>query len=112
MRVRDRVNWLVAGYRHIDTASDTGPWYKTERVIGNLLSSGGYSRSNVFITTKIHPQDHGTDPAEQSIDKSLYNLQTTYIDLMLLHYADCKSYYSSRIRSHPKQAGVTCAQET
>eukprot|EP00029_Vermamoeba_vermiformis_P012278 TRINITY_DN7096_c0_g1_i1.p1 TRINITY_DN7096_c0_g1~~TRINITY_DN7096_c0_g1_i1.p1 ORF type:complete len:320 (-),score=51.71 TRINITY_DN7096_c0_g1_i1:57-1016(-) len=80
---------LDYGYRHIDTASDTGPWYKTERVIGKLLSSGGYSRSNVFITTKIHPQDHGTQHAEQSIDKSLHNLQTTYIDLMLLHYADC-----------------------
>jgi diketogulonate reductase-like aldo/keto reductase len=80
---------LDYGYRHIDTASDTGPWYKTERVIGNIISSGAHSRSALFITTKIHPQDHGKDHAAQAIDKSLHNLQTSYIDLMLLHYADC-----------------------
>jgi diketogulonate reductase-like aldo/keto reductase len=28
---------IDAGYRLFDSASDTGPWYKTEAVIGSLL---------------------------------------------------------------------------
>jgi diketogulonate reductase-like aldo/keto reductase len=77
---------LNAGYRLIDTASDTGPWYKTEKIIGELLQT---RRGEIFITTKVHPQDHGYDSAIESVGGSLQRLQSEYADLVLLHYAEC-----------------------
>jgi len=75
-------------YRLFDTASDTGPWYRTERVIGDEIVSRS-NRKKLFIVTKLHPQDHGKNNAAKSIEQSLKNLKTDYIDLYLIHYPEC-----------------------
>lgn len=77
-----------AGYRLFDTASDTGPWYRTEDPIGRLLVTR-QTRPELFLVTKLHPEDHGN--AMESFSKSITNLRTDYVDLYLLHYPECWS---------------------
>mmetsp|Transcript_77374 Transcript_77374/g.206555 ORF Transcript_77374/g.206555 Transcript_77374/m.206555 type:complete len:131 (+) Transcript_77374:22-414(+) len=50
---------LKAGYRSIDTASV----YRNEEAVGQGLLTSGIPRSEVFITTKIKPQDQGEQAA-------------------------------------------------
>jgi hypothetical protein len=40
---------MEEGYRMIDTASDTGPWYKTESIIGSLLNNNNNQIGNQLI---------------------------------------------------------------
>jgi hypothetical protein len=80
---------LQLGIKGIDTASDVGPWYKTEGVIGQLMKDYELHRSDYFIITKLHPSQNGYDSALKAVEASLKNLQTNYIDLFLIHYPAC-----------------------
>lgn len=72
---------LSLGYRHIDTASA----YDNETGIGKAISESGLSREEIFITTKIPADIKNYDDAKRIISNSLKNLNTSYIDLMLIH---------------------------
>jgi methylglyoxal/glyoxal reductase len=80
MRVIDEA--LEIGYRHFDTASV----YQNERDLGQVFSSSGLLREEIFITTKLWNSDHGYDSAFRAFDSSLTNLKVDYIDLYLLHW--------------------------
>ena len=56
---------LEAGYTHIDTAT----FYKNEEAIGKALKELNVKREDVFISTKLHNDDH-KDP-EAALDNSL-----------------------------------------
>ena len=73
---------LGAGYRHIDTAQI----YGNEKFIGESLSRSGVKRSELFITTKISVVNFTASRVIPSFDKSLINLQSDYVDLLLLHF--------------------------
>ncbi|MBE7020188.1 MAG: aldo/keto reductase [Ruminococcaceae bacterium] len=81
---------IDVGYRLLDTAQS----YGNERFIGNAVKKSNVPRSELFITTKIKTANQGYEKAKASIEESLENLQTDYIDLMLIHqpYGD---YYGS-----------------
>lgn len=72
---------LSAGYRHIDTAAA----YENERGVGKALRESGLRRDEVFITTKIPAEVKTYAGAKAVIAASLKNLDTPYIDLMLIH---------------------------
>ena len=72
---------LKAGYRHIDTAAA----YMNEQDVGRAIRDSGISREEVWVTTKLWPQDYAAADAPAGIDLSLKNLGLDYIDLMLLH---------------------------
>lgn len=73
---------LRAGYRHLDTAQI----YGNEAFIGKAGKSSGVPREEVFITTKIWNENQFWDDLPPSFDESLRNLQTDYVDLLLLHF--------------------------
>jgi methylglyoxal/glyoxal reductase len=73
---------VAAGYRHFDTAQA----YGNEAYLGEALGHVGLIRSDVWITTKVAVQNFGYNRTKQSIEASLKNLQTDYIDLALLHF--------------------------
>ncbi|PCH41513.1 Aldo/keto reductase [Wolfiporia cocos MD-104 SS10] len=76
------VTALKSGYRHIDTA-----WaYGTEKYVGEAIRQSGVPREEIWITTKLPWHHPGLRTAEQSIDESLKNLGTDYVDLYLLHW--------------------------
>lgn len=72
---------LSIGYRHIDTAAA----YENEIGVGKAVKESGLSREDVFITTKIPADVKTYEEAKRIIEASLNNLDTPYIDLMLIH---------------------------
>lgn len=69
------------GYRLIDTA-----WiYHNEEGVGKAIVNCGVPRQELFITTKIWVSDSGEEKATASIERSLRELRTDYIDLLLIH---------------------------
>jgi diketogulonate reductase-like aldo/keto reductase len=73
---------LDAGYRHFDTAQI----YGNEAFLGEALQKSGVDRKEVFITTKIWNENQWWDNFMPSFEESLKNLQTDYVDLLLLHF--------------------------
>ncbi len=71
---------LEVGYRHIDTAT----MYGNEADIGQAIRDSSVPRENIFLTTKLRPQDAGRERAV--IADSLSQLGTDYVDLWLVHW--------------------------
>ena len=72
---------IGVGYRAIGTAQS----YGNEAAVGDAVRKCGVPRAELFLTTKIWISNAGYEKARASIDKSLKNLGTDYIDLMLIH---------------------------
>ncbi|KAF1043457.1 aldo/keto reductase [Xylophilus sp.] len=73
---------LAAGFRHFDTAQ----FYRNEAALGRALKDSGVPREELFITTKVWPDNYGADRFAVSVDESLERLQLDHVDLLLLHW--------------------------
>jgi diketogulonate reductase-like aldo/keto reductase len=73
---------VAAGYRHFDSAQA----YGNEQMLGAAWKESGLGRSDIWITTKIAVEHFGHKHALSSFGDSLKNLQTDYVDLILLHF--------------------------
>jgi len=77
---------LKSGYRHIDCARA----YGNEKEVGNGLSSflkqGLVKREEVFITSKLWNVFHKYEDVRGTVMDSLKDLQTSYLDLYLIHW--------------------------
>ena len=71
---------IDAGYRHLDTAT----MYRNERDIGSAVRESGIPRKELFITTKLVPDDAGRE--RRTLEASLRALGTDYVDLWLIHW--------------------------
>lgn len=74
-------NALKTGYRHIDTAQA----YANESSVGKAIKDSGIAREDIFLTTKLPAQIKGYQAALDAFDKTLENLDMTYVDLYLIH---------------------------
>ena len=72
---------LQAGYRHIDTAHA----YQNERSVGRALRDSGVDRKEVWITSKLWPNEYGEGKTLKAIDRMLNRLGLDYIDLVYFH---------------------------
>lgn len=73
---------LDVGYRHIDTAQ----MYGNEAEVGAALNASGIARDQIFLTTKVNNSNHEPERAAASITRSLEELRTDYVDLLLVHW--------------------------
>ena len=73
---------LNHGYNLIDTAQ----LYFNEKCVGKAWKNNGRRRETIFITTKIGDPNQGYKRSIQSLKKSLKNLGTEYVDLLLIHW--------------------------
>jgi diketogulonate reductase-like aldo/keto reductase len=73
---------LLLGYRHIDTAE----MYGNETEIGEGLRASGVSRDDVFITTKVWPDNLAPADLERATKSSLARLRLESVDLLLIHW--------------------------
>ncbi|MEM6441019.1 MAG: aldo/keto reductase [Pseudomonadota bacterium] len=73
---------LDAGYRHVDTAR----MYGNEAGVGRGLAAAAAPRADVFVTTKIWPDDHAPDRLRAAAEDSLKTLGLDAVDLLLLHW--------------------------
>ncbi|MCW6679156.1 aldo/keto reductase [Anaerococcus sp. NML200574] len=72
---------IKVGNRLIDTAQA----YNNEEAVGNAINKCGIPREELFIVTKVWISNAGYEKAKASIEQSLKKLQTSYIDLLLIH---------------------------
>ena len=73
---------IEVGYRHIDTAQ----MYENEIEVGNAIKNSKAGRENFFITTKVYTLVVRNEGINSSLEKSLKNLKTDYVDLLLIHF--------------------------
>lgn len=73
---------LELGYRAIDTAQI----YENEAAVGQAIAASGIPRDELFITTKIWIANLAKGKLIPSLQESLSKLQTTYVDLTLIHW--------------------------
>ena len=92
---------ISVGYRAIDTAQS----YGNEDAVGSAIAKCGVPRDQLFLTTKVWISNAGYEKAKASIDKSLKNLQTDYIDLLLIHQPFGDYYGTYRAMEEAYKAG-------
>lgn len=73
---------IKVGFRLIDTAQG----YGNEKEVGEGICRSGIDRRELFITTKVNTTEMRGGTVRQSLDKSLADLGTDYIDLVLIHW--------------------------
>lgn len=73
---------IAAGYRHIDTASI----YGNEDGVGEGVRASRVVRGEIFLTTKVWPDNIAGGALERSAEKSLKHLGLDYVDLLLIHW--------------------------
>lgn len=93
---------LTVGYRHIDTAQS----YFNEEEVGKAINSSGINREEIFLTTKVWIEHYGYEETKASIYESLKKLNSSYIDLVLLHQPFSDVYGTWRALEELYENGV------
>lgn len=73
---------LEIGYRHIDTAEA----YGNEVEVGRAISECGLPRSDIFVTSKVAPENLGPGQVAGHVKASLDRLKMDQVDLFLIHW--------------------------
>lgn len=73
---------LAVGYRHVDTAKK----YENHEAVGAGLRRSGVDREEIFLTSKVWFEDLAHDDVIASTEASLKELDTDYLDLLLIHW--------------------------
>ena len=72
---------LKDGYRHIDTAHA----YQNERSVGRAVMDSGIPRGQIWITSKLWPNEYGPDETPAALERMRKRLSVDYIDMVYLH---------------------------
>lgn len=73
---------LSLGYRHIDTAE----FYDNHAAIADGISAAPVDRDELFLTTKVWRTNLERHQVLASVQDSLEQLETDYVDLLLIHW--------------------------
>lgn len=107
---------LRVGYRHLDCA-----WfYLNEDEVGDavqdfLKENPSVTRADLFITTKVWNHLHRYEDVLWSLDNSLKNLKTSYVDLFLVHWpiaAEKEDQFHPKIGPDGKVGAIASTIET
>lgn len=87
---------LKNDYILIDTAKQYGNELGVGQGIQQAYRESNRNRNNIFLTTKIFNGDQGNyDQIRKAFNQQLANLQTDYVDLLLLHWPVFNKYNES-----------------
>jgi len=75
---------LGLGYRHVDTAQ----MYGNEAEVGRGIKQSGVARGDLWLTTKLWRDSLRARDVRRGVDERLAELDTDYIDLLLIHWPD------------------------
>ena len=73
---------LRVGYRAVDTAAG----YQNEDRVAEGIRASGVKREDIFITTKVRPEDSEDSVFRASVERSLKLLGIDQLDLLLIHW--------------------------
>ncbi|XP_044137410.1 prostaglandin F synthase 1-like [Bufo gargarizans] len=76
---------LEVGYRHIDSAFIYANEVEVGRAINAKIADGTVKREDVFYTGKLWSTFQSPELVRPALEKSLKDLQLTYMDLFLIH---------------------------
>ncbi len=78
------INAVEVGYRSFDTAQ----MYNNESDLGQILNDLKLSRDQICLTSKVLPGNYKKKLFLKSVEKTLKDLKTDYLDVLLLHWPD------------------------
>ena len=73
---------LESGYRLIDTAEA----YGNETEIGRAITASEVKRDDIFITTKVSPENLGPGKVRPRAEASIDRLGLDHVDMLLVHW--------------------------
>lgn len=73
---------LEMGYSYLDSAQ----MYDNEADVGKGIKLAGAEREDVFVVTKVGPENNSAKDFLPSVEESLRKLDLDYIDLLLIHW--------------------------
>ncbi|SLN64909.1 aldo/keto reductase [Oceanibacterium hippocampi] len=86
---------LEIGYRHIDTAQ----MYGNEAEVGRGIAESGIARDDIWLTTKIWPDNFADGVFQKAAAERLALLKQPYVDLLLLHWPNAEIPLAQTIRA-------------
>jgi 2,5-diketo-D-gluconate reductase B len=98
---------LEAGIRHIDSAQ----MYGNERDVGRAIAASRLGRDEIFLVTKVAPDNLSNARFPGSVEQSLDALRVDHVDLLLIHWPPAEKWFEAMIgrlnEAHErKQAGM------
>ena len=75
------LNALETGYRAIDGAQV----YYNEKEVGEAIKESSIPREEIYLTSKNWVSNSGYDKTIKAVNRTLKDLQTDYLDLLLIH---------------------------
>lgn len=91
---------LQLGYRHIDTADV----YANHKEVGRAIK--GFPRKDLFLATKLFLNDLTPSQVEKCVPRFLEELDTDYIDLLLIHWPNESVDLASTLAAMQAQKGI------
>lgn len=73
---------LKIGYRAVDTAAG----YQNEDKVAEGIRASGVACQDIFLTTKVAPEDAEDSAFKASVERSLKLLEVDQVDLLLIHW--------------------------
>jgi L-glyceraldehyde reductase len=73
---------IKVGFRHFDDAAE----YKNEGEVGAALSASSLPRKDMFLTSKLWLTMQNPKDVPAALEKTLKDMQTSYLDLYLIHW--------------------------
>lgn len=94
--VSDAVSWAIqVGYRHIDCAAIYGNEKEVGQGIRDGLLQAGLRRDDIWVTSKLWNDHHGTSAPQRGLDRTLEDLGVGYLDLYHMHWPVSRSTLGS-----------------
>ena len=73
---------IEMGYRHVDTAQ----MYDNEAAVGDGIERADVDREEVFLATKVHPDNLAPEDIRKTAEESLDRLGVDRVDLLYVHW--------------------------
>jgi len=95
--VKDEIRHAVkiaidAGYRHFDGAAVYGNEKEIGETFAEIFKEGKVKREDLFITSKLWNDQHKKEHVRPALEKTLKDLQLSYLDLYLVHFPVATKY--------------------
>lgn len=65
---------------------DTARVYDVEKQVGKGIKRSGVPREDILLGTKLWCNNFHPEDVEEALDESLADLDTPYVDLLMMHY--------------------------
>eukprot|EP01147_Barroeca_monosierra_P004428 gene4428-8541_t len=102
-------NWLITGGRRIDASLS----YNDQVPVGKAIRRSSIPRNQIFVTSKIGPGlPLGYQDTLSQFDEILRTLDTTYIDLLLIHWPGPSENSTDPACTGPSSSPRLCRQST